>query len=64
MAVTIIIVGILCILIAIVGGAYLADRRLRNIDKEKYYNKSLEKKLKKGAITDYEYENKSKMIRP
>lgn len=64
MAVTLILLGLLAVVIIIVISAYLADRKLRNIDKEKYYDKSLKKQLKKGIISDYEYENKNKMIRP
>lgn len=64
MAVTIIVFGILIIIAGIVVGAYLIDKRLHSIDKEKYYDKSLKKQLKKGNISDYEYENKNKMIRP
>lgn len=62
---TVIIIGfVFFVILGIVIAAYLADKKLRNIDKEKYYDKSMKKKLKKGIISDYEYENKNKVIRP
>ncbi|MBC9704783.1 MAG: hypothetical protein H9W81_07385 [Enterococcus sp.] len=60
----ILLAAVFIIVFLIVIGAYLADRKLRNIDKEKYYDKSLKKQLKRGVITDFEYETKNKMIRP
>lgn len=40
----------------IVGFVLYADKWLRKVDKQKYLEKSLKKQLKKGNITETEYE--------
>lgn len=42
--------------VILIGGLFFIDRKLRVIDKSKYFEKSLKKQLKKGTLTETEYQ--------
>lgn len=60
--IVIILMGFVFIM-SIIGFMMFADKWLRGVDKEKYLTKSLKKQLKKGNLTDSEFEEKQGILR-